>query len=85
LSVPKCEWAIPTAALPSSEQFLLGERYFPSVSETSIYITVMRLLIKNVTSKDFGTYKCVAKNSLGDAETSIILSSELIIFSNNIG
>ncbi|KAL0274933.1 UNVERIFIED_CONTAM: hypothetical protein PYX00_002951 [Menopon gallinae] len=44
-----------------------GTKYDLTVEESS-YKVVMKLTIKNVTSRDFGTYKCVSKNSLGDTE-----------------
>ncbi|XP_032512885.2 lachesin-like [Danaus plexippus] len=37
------------------------------------YRSVLRLPIRRVTSADYGTYKCVSKNSLGDTEGSIKL------------
>lgn len=37
------------------------------------YRSQMKLTINSLTSKDFGTYKCVSKNSLGDTEGSIRL------------
>lgn len=49
-----------------------GTKYKPTFEETS-YKVVMRLVIKNVTIKDYGTYKCISKNSLGDTEGSMKL------------
>lgn len=37
------------------------------------YKTVMRLTINPVTKNDYGTYKCVSRNSLGETEGSIKL------------
>ncbi|XP_075972037.1 opioid-binding protein/cell adhesion molecule homolog [Anticarsia gemmatalis] len=37
------------------------------------YRSVLRLAIRRVTSSDYGTYKCVSKNSLGDTEGTIKL------------
>lgn len=51
-----------------------GSRYQPIVEESS-YKVSMRIMIYNVTSKDFGTYRCVCKNSLGDTEGTIKLYS----------
>lgn len=52
-----------------------GSRYQPNVEESS-YKVSMRIVIYNVTSKDFGTYRCVCKNSLGDTEGTIKLYSK---------
>ena len=38
------------------------------------YITTVSLTITNVRSNDFGTYLCVAKNSLGESDGTIKLS-----------
>ncbi|XP_013190168.1 lachesin [Amyelois transitella] len=37
------------------------------------YRTVMRLAIRRITPSDYGAYKCVSKNSLGDTEGTIKL------------
>ncbi|XP_047022379.1 neurotrimin-like [Helicoverpa zea] len=37
------------------------------------YRSVLKLAIRRVTSSDYGTYKCVSKNSLGDTEGTIKL------------
>ena len=39
----------------------------------SMYKLDSRLHIKNLQAKDFGSYKCVSKNSLGETEGSIML------------
>ncbi|KAL9705434.1 hypothetical protein quinque_008952 [Culex quinquefasciatus] len=43
-----------------------GKRFEPSTHEASNYKVVMKLTIKEVDIGDFGTYKCVVKNSLGE-------------------
>ncbi|XP_026466369.1 opioid-binding protein/cell adhesion molecule homolog isoform X2 [Ctenocephalides felis] len=51
-----------------------GGRFEPAISEGSdAYKVVMKLTIRNVGPSDYGTYKCVAKNSLGDTDGSIKL------------
>lgn len=42
-------------------------RYEPSIYEND-YRVVMRLTIKSVEMQDFGSYRCVAKNSLGETD-----------------
>ncbi|KAK6627694.1 hypothetical protein RUM43_002448 [Polyplax serrata] len=55
-----------------------GTKYKPIFEETS-YKVAMRLVIKNVTAKDYGAYKCVSKNSLGDTEGSMKLYRKYIV------
>lgn len=49
-----------------------GDRFEPQIIENS-YKVVMKLTIKSVEINDFGSYKCVAKNSLGDTDGAIKL------------
>ncbi|XP_002133117.3 cell adhesion molecule 2 [Drosophila pseudoobscura] len=49
-----------------------GERFVPETFETGYKIT-MRLTIYEVDIQDFGAYRCVAKNSLGDTDGAIKL------------
>ena len=44
-----------------------GDKYEAVTSDDS-YRVYMRLKIRNVSPIDFGTYKCVAKNSLGETD-----------------
>lgn len=44
------------------------------------YRSVLKLAIQRVTSSDYGTYKCVSKNSLGDTEGTIKLYREYYYF-----
>lgn len=50
-----------SCSLPSDD------KYQPASYETE-YRVVMRLTIKSVAMSDFGAYRCVAKNSLGDTD-----------------
>lgn len=50
----------------------LGERFVPETFESGYKIT-MRLTIYDVDISDFGAYRCVAKNSLGDTDGAIKL------------
>lgn len=66
--------------------FVLGEMVVPSstkydieISETSAYETTMKLTIKNFQVADRGSYKCIAKNSLGDVESSIRLYGKYLL------
>ncbi|XP_037958472.1 neurotrimin [Teleopsis dalmanni] len=49
-----------------------GERFVPENYENGYKIT-MRLTINDVDIHDFGSYRCVAKNSLGDTDGAIKL------------
>lgn len=65
---------------------VLGDKYEAN-STKSGYTQYMKLSIKNVGPKDFGSYKCVAQNSLGSTDGVIKLdgksSSIIIIVSKN--
>lgn len=51
---------------------LAGGKYEPVLTDNA-YKVHMKLTIKAVTPADFGSYKCVSKNSLGDTDGSIKL------------
>uniref|UniRef100_A0A182JZD4 Ig-like domain-containing protein n=2 Tax=Pyretophorus TaxID=44537 RepID=A0A182JZD4_9DIPT len=48
-----------------------GKHFEPSIKEINSYKVVMKLTIKDINIVDFGTYKCVVKNSLGETDGSI--------------
>ena len=49
-----------------------GGKFEPVLNDNA-YKVVMRLNIKSVSTSDFGSYRCVAKNSLGDTDGTIKL------------
>nr|KAF7429360.1 hypothetical protein H0235_005758 [Vespula pensylvanica] len=59
-----------------------GEKYEPTFSDNT-YKVHMKLTIRSVTMSDYGIYKCISKNSLGETDGSISLyqkqSIELIV------
>ncbi|KAL6266605.1 hypothetical protein P5V15_003450 [Pogonomyrmex californicus] len=54
------------------EMILSNEKYTTNTMENS-YRAHMRLTIRNLTASDFGSYRCISKNSLGETEGSIRL------------
>ncbi|XP_063587794.1 lachesin-like [Penaeus indicus] len=52
------------------DMIVAGDRYEPIVAETT-YKVYMKLRIRHVQPQDFGTFKCVAKNSLGETDGAI--------------
>ncbi|XP_011503875.1 PREDICTED: lachesin-like [Ceratosolen solmsi marchali] len=56
----------------NSSMVLSTDKYATENEENS-YRTHMRLTIKNLQSGDFGNYRCISKNSLGETEGSIRL------------
>lgn len=48
----------------------IGNKYIQEVFE-NVYKVVMKLTIVDVDIDDFGAYKCVAKNSLGETDGTI--------------
>ena len=52
-----------------------GEKYEPVLLDNA-YKVHMKLTIRSVGPTDFGSYKCVSKNSLGDTDGSIKLYRE---------
>ncbi|XP_024082566.1 lachesin-like isoform X3 [Cimex lectularius] len=48
------------------------KKYISNIQENS-YRTYMKLTVRNLTSRDFGSYRCISKNSLGETEGSIRL------------
>lgn len=53
--------------------FFLGNGKFESALLDNAYKVVMKLNIKSVSAADIGSYKCVAKNSLGETDGTIKL------------
>lgn len=55
--------------------FCKGKKYEPVLLDNA-YKVHMKLTIRSVGASDFGTYKCVSKNSLGETDGSIKLYRE---------
>lgn len=54
---------------------IAGDKYEPSFSD-NVYKVHMKLTIRSVAISDYGTYKCISKNSLGETDGSIKLYRE---------
>ncbi|CAL1674104.1 unnamed protein product [Lasius platythorax] len=57
----------------SDEMIITNSKYTMSEIKTSVYSVQMRLVIMNLQKHDLGGYKCISKNSIGDAEGNIRL------------
>lgn len=57
-----------------------NEKYETKVESRSRFETKMTLKIKNFQASDAGSYKCNAKNSVGDVESSIRIHGKLFYF-----
>lgn len=61
-----------------SVMLLPTSKYGTDSSETS-YRAHMKLTVNNLQPRDFGTYRCISKNSLGETEGSIRLYGTLFL------
>ncbi|XP_055586239.1 polymeric immunoglobulin receptor-like isoform X2 [Uranotaenia lowii] len=57
----------------NGEMIISNERYSMSENESSMYAVQMTLVIRKLHKADMGGYKCISKNSIGDAEGTIRL------------
>lgn len=57
-----------------------GKRFEPFESSERDYKVTMRLTIHSVTQHDFGSYRCVSKNSLGDTDGQIKLYRKYLCY-----
>lgn len=57
----------------SGEMVISSTKYEVATYPKSIFEVRMRVLVRNLRPEDIGSYKCIAKNSLGEVESSIRL------------
>ncbi|XP_017085763.1 neurotrimin isoform X2 [Drosophila eugracilis] len=57
----------------NGEMIIAGDRYALTEKENNMYAIEMVLHIKRLQTSDFGGYKCISKNSIGDTEGTIRL------------
>lgn len=60
-----------------------GAKYEPVLVDNA-YKVHMKLMIKSVSASDYGSYKCVSKNSLGETDGTIKLYRKYIFHKNTI-
>lgn len=58
---------------------ITNERYLMTETENSMYAVQMTLVVRKLQKSDMGGYKCISKNSIGDAEGTIRLYGKLLI------
>jgi hypothetical protein len=61
---------------PSGEMIISNDRYMMTETENSMYACTMTLVVRKLQKSDMGGYKCISKNSIGDAEGTIRLYGE---------
>lgn len=57
----------------NGEMIISNDKYHMTEINSSAYSVQMRLVIRNIQRNDLGGYKCISKNSIGDAEGNIRL------------
>nr|CAI5857619.1 unnamed protein product [Callosobruchus analis] len=60
----------------SGEMILANDKYLMTEINNSYYSVHMKLVIRRFQKSDLGGYKCISKNSIGDAEGTIRLYGE---------
>lgn len=55
------------------EMIITNDRYLMKETDNSMYAVQMTLVIRMLQKSDMGGYKCISKNSIGDAEGTIRL------------
>ncbi|XP_076177114.1 lachesin [Ptiloglossa arizonensis] len=70
----------------SGEMIITNNKYNMSEKKTSVYSVQMQLVILNLQKQHLGGYKCISKNSIGDAEGNIRLyDMDLPKYSKKVG
>ncbi|KAF7287704.1 lachesin-like isoform X2 [Rhynchophorus ferrugineus] len=57
----------------TGEMIISNDKYYMTEINNSYYSVQMKLIIKNIQKSDLGGYRCISKNSIGDAEGNIRL------------
>lgn len=69
--------------LVAGEMIIANDKYNMTEINSSYYSVQMRLTVRNFRKSDFGGYKCISKNSIGDAEGNIRLYGEYFFYSEH--
>lgn len=70
-----------TELLPlAGEMIISNDKYLMSEEASSYYSVTMKLLVRNFQKTDLGGYKCISKNSIGDAEGNIRLYGRSVLW-----
>lgn len=72
ISKTNCSFTIFNVFLKKFFSHFTGAKYEPSIVDNA-YKVHMKLTIKVITPGDYGSYKCVSKNSLGETDGTIKL------------
>lgn len=64
----------------AGEMIIANDRYHMNETDTSLYAVNMLLVVKKLQKQDFGGYKCISKNSIGDADQTVRLYREYYTF-----
>jgi hypothetical protein len=67
----------------AGEMIIANDKYNMTEINSSYYSVQMRLTIRNFRKSDFGGYKCISKNSIGDAEGNIRLYGKYLYHSEH--
>lgn len=64
----------------SGEMIVTSSKYHVQEKSQSMYETQMVMIVRKFQKDDVGSYRCIAKNSLGEVDSSIRLYGECIYF-----
>lgn len=65
------------------EMVISSDKYTVDMISRSIFEVRMVLMIRNFQQRDVGSYRCIAKNSLGEVESNIRLYGKLSLTCRN--
>lgn len=64
----------------SGEMIVTSSKYHVQEKSQSMYETQMVMIVRKFQKDDVGSYRCIAKNSLGEVDSSIRLYGEFSLF-----
>lgn len=66
--------------LSPDEMIVASNKYGVAEIVKSQYETKMTIIVRNFQKEDVGSYRCIAKNSLGEVDSSIRLYGKLMVY-----